>query len=130
MKIEVVKERTKEQPFYSEIKKYEIVAPWQGMPDVTYDPFPDAQMEDVVRREIICRELLWFATLKGDDIAQVNPSIMFVRGDKKFTVTSAEIRFDEGTCEVEGSMFLSKCEPRELIKRLRGIYAESNPGTK
>jgi hypothetical protein len=137
--IEFIGEPTmEERPYFFEFKKCELVGHHPMWPKLTYDPFPDAGMDDVVRREIIGRELIFRAKLKIADIVkatEIRPGKALNYGPHKFAVIESTINFEprpnnssEGAIvDVVGSEFLTPIEPLENMRRLREMLAASNP---
>ena len=138
-KIEYIDEPTlEEQPYFFEFKKYEIVGEHPTWPKLTYDPFPDAGMHDVVRREIIGRQMIFRAKLKVSDPVMAmdfRPGKALDYGGHRFAVEESKIDFEArsngssggAVIEVMGSEFLTPIEPIENIRRLREMLAASNP---
>jgi hypothetical protein len=138
-KIEYIGEPTlEEQPYFFEFKKYEIVGDHPTWPKLTYDPFPDANMEDVVRREIIGRQLIFRAKLKVTDpgmAMNIRPGKALDYQGHRFAIEESTIDFegrpddasDGAIVDVVGSEFLTPIEPLENIRRLRETLAASNP---
>jgi hypothetical protein len=124
--IEVISERTEERPFYHEFTKNDIVGFCPTMANLDYDPFPNNKLDDVVRKEIISRELLWYAKLKGD-VLPIRPGVVFERDGHRFAIIEAKINLTGRTSDVEGSEFLTPCEPIKVLERLRKFFAENRP---
>jgi hypothetical protein len=124
--ITVMEAKTEERPFYYEFKKSDFVNFNPTMANLNYDPFPDKDLDDIVRREILCREVVLRAKLKGEDVISYRPSVAVVIDGHKFAITSAEINCADETSDIEGSEFLGECEPLKTLARLREIYAASN----
>jgi len=95
---------------------------------LTYDPYPNAGMNDVVRREILGRELVLTAKLKLENRAvDIHPGIALEYQGHEFTVKESVEHLQDDIVEVIGSHFLSLIEPVEAIAKLREILAASNP---
>jgi hypothetical protein len=132
MAAKIIKAQTEERPYFFDFKKYEVVGPHPTMDNLTYDPFPNAKMDDVVRSEILGRELMLYATLEFDDkieATEIRPGMAVNYGENQFAVTSSEIRFTESgaTVEMEGSKFLSEIDPVKVLARWRKALAARTP---
>ena len=120
--------KLEEQPYFFEVKKYMVVGEHPTWPRLTYDPFPDADMEDVVRREIIGRQIIFRAKMEISDslvAMEIRPGKALNYGEHKFAVEESTI--DGAIVDVVGSEFVSLTEPTEIIGRWRGMLAASNP---
>jgi len=137
MAITVLEAKTEEQPYFYEFKKYEVVGHHPTMANLNYDPFPEANMGDVVRREIIGRQSILHAKLKCDDgvqAMQIRPGYAVEYQGHKFAVESSEIDFesDSQSCtagariDVVASEFLTEIEPMKVLARLREMWSTSN----
>ncbi|MDB6108305.1 MAG: hypothetical protein JWR69_55 [Pedosphaera sp.] len=122
----IVSARTEERPFLHAFTKNDIVGSCPTMANLNYDPFPDNKPDDIVRRELIGRELLLHATLKGKDVVNVRPGTALHHEGHAFMIKEAEIDFMDNTSKVEGSAFLTDCEPRQTLMKLREMFAASN----
>ncbi|MGA2178685.1 MAG: hypothetical protein ABSH15_03780 [Verrucomicrobiota bacterium] len=127
--VTILEAEMKEQPYFYEFKKSEIVRPHPTMANLTYDPYPGANMEDVVRKEIIGRELILRAKVKLENPSfdAMRPGIALDFQGHKFTVIESNFDFETNIVEVIGSKFLTPIEPMEHLKRLRQTLAASNP---
>ena len=124
--------------YFFEFEKHEAIGEHPTMAKLTYDPFPDAKMEDVVRREIIGRKLVLYVKLESDDFlsaTQIRPGNALDYQGHKFAVESSVINSkpnpDGATVgaivDVVGSEFLTEIEPMKVLAKLREIWAASNP---
>jgi hypothetical protein len=134
--ISILEAETEEIPFYFEFKKWQIMGDHPTWAKLTYDPYPKASMEDVVRREIIGRELVLRAKLKLENSEiDISPGIALDFQGKNFAVKSATTHYlanpdgSSAGCiiDVVGSHFLSLSEPVDVIAKFREILAASNP---
>ena len=125
-KVTVVEARTEERPFFYEFKKWEVVGQHPTMANLNYDPFPDKQSEDVVRREILCTELVLYAKLQGEDVFHYRPGVAVTISGHTFAIKEAEIDISNNTCEIEGSEFQSECEPSKVLAQIRKTLATNN----
>jgi hypothetical protein len=138
-KIKYISEpKLEEQPYFFEFKKYMVVGEHPTWPRLTYDPFPNAGMEDVVRREIIGRQIIFRAKMEISDpvvAMEIRPGKALNYGEHKFAVEESTIDFEPrpnnssngAIVDVVGSEFLTLTEPTEIIGRWRGMLAASNP---
>jgi len=124
--------KTEERPFFFDFKKCDFVTHAVMMANLNYDPFPDNGMEDIVRREFICTELVLTARVKGHDAFSVRPGAAIEYEGHRFVILNARETKHGGTpedstfFEVEGSCFLTPCEPMKVLAQLRETYARSN----
>ena len=127
--VSILEATTEERPYFFDFKKSEIMGAHPSWAKLTYDPFPDASMDDVVRTEIISRELILKAKLEVKDVEMR----MKVRGmalqyeGHTFVVTKGHFSLNSPVVEVEGSCFLTPCEPAKTLAMLRETLAASNP---
>src|ERR1035441_10425091 len=94
MPITILEAKTEEQPYFFEFEKHEAIGEHPTMAKLTYDPFPDAKTEDVVRREIIGRKLVLYVKLESDDFlsaTQIHPGKALDYQGHKFAVESSVI---------------------------------------
>ena len=128
----ILEAKTEERPFFFDFKKCDFVVHATTMANMNYDPFPNNGMEDFVRREIVCTELVLTAKLKSKDAFSIRPGMAIEYEGRKFVVqkVSEPIRGDapeaSNVIEVEGSCLLSPCEPMKVLAQLRETYARSN----
>jgi hypothetical protein len=128
--ITILEAKTEERPYFFDFKKYEIMGHHPTWAKLTYDPYPDAQADDVVRREIISREKVLKAKLEIKDLEtkmKMRPGTALEYGGDKFAITNSRISFDSPIVEVEGQCFLTPCEPMAVLAKLRESLAASNP---
>ena len=124
--------RKVERPFSFEFKKADFVTHAVMMANLNYDPFPNNGLEDIVRREIICTELVLTAKIKSKDALSIRPGEAIEYEGRKFVVQKASEPIHSDTPEqstvmsVEGSCFLTPCEPMKVLAQLRETYARSN----
>jgi hypothetical protein len=134
--ISILEAKTEERPYFFEFKKWQIMGDHPTWAKLTYDPYPNAKPEDVVRREIIGRELVLTAKLKLENTAiDISPGVALNFDGHKFAVKSATTHFlgnPDGSSaghiiDVIGSHFLSLIEPVDAIEKFREALAASNP---
>jgi hypothetical protein len=124
--MEILSEETQEEPMYFEFKKRDfLMSTRPGNAGLRYDPFPEAQLDDVVRKEIIGRKLVWHAKIK--DGFDIRPGVIVERDGHKFAITMAEQSIDTGICEVTGEEHQGECQPVKTLQRLIAVYAVKNP---
>ncbi|HEX3889206.1 MAG TPA: hypothetical protein VHX90_00020 [Verrucomicrobiae bacterium] len=114
--MQILEPKTEERPHYYEFKKCEIMADHPTMAKLNYDPFPDAKMEDVVRTEIISRELILTAKLEiaGSESPSVRGKSIEYNGNK-FLITTCRWSLKSPIVEFEGKCFLTRCEPMKVL---------------
>jgi hypothetical protein len=117
---------TEEVPHYFEFKKVDIMGYHPTMANLNYDPFPNANDNDTVRKEIIARKLVLRARLKA-------PAGFITMADRieyeghSFLLNSIQENCGEETdvFEIEGFTFLTPCDPMQALARLRTMWAEA-----
>jgi hypothetical protein len=133
--LRIISAKTEEKPHYFNITKGHIVGaqiggPHPGYPELKYDPFPNAQVDDIVRTEIIGRKLILTAQLRGPSDSQLMGHAIEYQGHK-FAVKNLVKHFDgppdDRLFEVEGEAFTVLIEPVEAIKRTMRMLAADNP---
>ena len=128
----ILEAKIEERPLLFEYKKCDFVIHAVTMANLNYDPFPNNDLEDVVRREIVCTELVLTAKLRTKDGFSICPGETIEYEGHKFVVKKAGEPIHGGTHEesdvidVEGSCFLTPCEPMKVLAQLRETYARSN----
>jgi hypothetical protein len=128
--ISIIEAKTEERPYFFDFKKYEIMGDHPTWAKLTYDPYPDASMEDVVRTEIISTEKILTAKLEIKDVetkTKMRSGIALDYQGNKYAVRKSSWSLNSPVVEVEGSCFLTPCEPMEVLARLRKMLAASNP---
>ena len=63
--VTMLEAKTEERPVYFDFPKSDFTSRHDKMSNLTYDPFPDSKSTDVVRREIIGRQVILVAKLKA-----------------------------------------------------------------
>jgi hypothetical protein len=124
--MQLLSARTKERPLYFDFTKQDIVGNHPSLPALSYDPFPEFKNTDVVRREIVGRELVLYAKIRGPhDCLQQGMRLDF--GGRAFLLTefaaAVDTKGDETLFEVEGSCHLQTTPPMDVLKRLRGVLS-------
>ena len=126
-KIEVISANTEERPHYVEFTKGDFVGFNPTMVNLDYDPFPTNNLNDVVRTEIIARELVLHAKLKGD-VLEIRPGVAVSIEGRNFPVTRSEMQIDtqgeNSTADIEGVAFLTPCDPLKVLAQLREALSE------
>lgn len=125
--IEIVSESVEEQPHYFDFIKNDFIGTCPGMATLNYDPFPDKQIKDVVRTEIIARKLVLHVRLKGD-VLHIRPGIVLKHKGHDFAVKKSVIHIDtkgdNSIADVEGEAFLAPPEPMKILAQLRQALAK------
>jgi hypothetical protein len=126
-KIEIISESVEECPHYHDFIKSDFVGICSGMATLNYDPFPDKQLNDVVRTEIVARKLVLHVKLKGD-VFHIGPGVAFKHKNHNFAVTISDVSIDaesgNSIADVEGEAFLSRPEPIKVLAQLREALAK------
>ena len=125
----ILEAKTEERPVYFDFKKCDFVTHAVTMANLNYDPFPNSGMDDFVRRELICKELVLTCKMKSDQ--QVPPQGIIDYQGHEFVITrSMPIQEagaeDSSLFQVEGSCFLPPYEPIKVLARLRDEYARGS----
>jgi hypothetical protein len=127
----ILEARTEERPVYFDFKKCDFVTHAVSMANLNYDPFPNNGLDDFVRRELVCEELVLTCKIKSDQPFRIRPGETIDYEGHKFAITKSkpveeEISKESGLVEVEGSCFLTPCEPMKVLARLRVEYARAS----
>lgn len=115
-----------EAPRFFEFKKRHFTEPISGMANLDYDPFPEAQADDTVRHEIIARELIFHARLRGPAQAlDLNTAVEYDGNCFALTEISEQSQpgGEERTFEVTGVARIAGDEPLAVLSRLRSTLA-------
>jgi len=111
-----------------DFKKRDFTKPFPQMADLNYDPFPDAKDDDIVRTEIIARDFVLRAKLKGSaDALNLGKAIEY--DGNKYQLTEIDEEFSgNGECifDVTGVAKVAGEEPPAVLARLRSAMAASN----
>jgi hypothetical protein len=123
----IVQARTEERPYFHEFRKYDFMGEGPTMPKLKYDPFPNAALNDVVRTEIIATELVLIAVIKGP-LNCLKMGMALKYGKHNFGLKKITMKFGDGGCifDIEGSTFLTPCEPLKTLAKLRQTYLETS----
>ncbi len=122
----ILEARTEERPVYFDFKKCDFMTHAVTMANLTYDPFPNRGMDDFVRREMVCKEVVLTCMMKSNQPICARETVNYQR--HQFVITrSRPIQGDTAQqstlFEVEGSCFLSPYEPMKVLAQLRAEYA-------
>ena len=127
--ISIVTAEVEEHPHVTEFTKNDFLGHHPTMAALNYDPFPNAKMEDVVRKETVCRKLILDATLKVANPELFNLGISLVYQGHTFSITDVSGSIKSHVVKVKGTCFLTPPEPMKVLARLREMLAASNPKT-
>jgi hypothetical protein len=122
------KPEIEEVPRFFDFKKRDFTKPFPQMADLNYDPFPDAKDDDIVRTEIIARDFVLRAKLKGSADA-LNMGMALEYDGNKYDLTEIEEKFPgngEYIFDVTGVAKIAGEEPMTVLARLRSAMAASN----
>ena len=127
----ILEARIEERPVYFEFKKCDFVTHAVSMANLNYDPFPNNDLDDFVRREMVCNELILICKIKSDQPFRICAGETIDYEGHKFAITKSkpierETSKESGLVEVEGSCFLTPCEPMKVLARLREEYARAS----
>lgn len=122
--ISVLSSKTEERDRYFDVLKNDIVGFHPQWENLDFDPFPDAQYNDVIHRAFMGRELVLYAKLKApfDTISLHTPLIL---DGHKFFVDKMSFHFEAnaennlGVFDVKGSEWLTFTEPQKIIAEMR-----------
>src|SRR3974390_3079168 len=122
----ILEARTEERPVYFDFKKCDFVTHAVTMANLNYDPFPNNGMDDFVRRELVCRELVLTCKIESNQPIRPRQTVDY-QGHEFVISRSQPIRGDASdqamVFEVEGSCFLTPYEPMKVLAQLRDEYA-------
>jgi hypothetical protein len=122
--ISVLSHKTEERDRYFDVRKNAIVGFHPQWENLDFDPFPDAQYDDVVHRAFMGRELVLYAKLKAPFDA-INLHTPLVLNGHTFFMNEVSFQFEAnaennlGTFDVEGSEWLTYTEPIKIIAEMR-----------
>jgi hypothetical protein len=122
--ISVLSHRTEERDRYFDVRKNDIIGFHPQWENLDFDPFPNAQNDDVVQRAFMGRELVLYAKLEApfNTVGLHTPLIL---NGHKFFMDKVSFSFKAnaennlGTFDVEGSEWLTFTEPLKLIAEMR-----------
>ena len=125
----ILEARTEERPVYFDFKKCDFVTHAVTMANLNYDPFPNNGMDDFVRRELVCRELVLTCKIESNQPIRPRQTVDY-QGHEFVISRSQPIRGDASdqamVFEVEGSCFLTPYEPMKVLAQLRDEYARGS----
>jgi hypothetical protein len=141
--ISILSAETTERPVYWEFTKNELVGHHPTMANLICDPFPTAKNDEVVRREIIGRELVLHAKLTRP-ADSLRPGVTLAHNGHQFALKSVKEHIDttndESLFEVDGSEMLTPLDPmtvfdpvaqnacREVIAQIgRRAFSDARP---
>jgi hypothetical protein len=122
------KPEIEEVPRFFDFKKRDFTKPFPPMANLNYDPFPNAKDDDTVRTEIIARDLVLRAKLKGPADA-LNMGMALEYDGNKYALTEIGEQYPgNGECifDVTGVAKIAGEEPLDVLTRLRSVLAASN----
>jgi len=127
----ILEAKTVERLIYFDFKKCDFVTHASSMANLNYDPFPNNGLDDFVRREPVCKELVLTCKIKSDRPFRIRPGETIDYEGHKFAITKSkpvEGETSKASClvEVEGSCFMNPCEPMKVLARLREEYARAS----
>lgn len=122
------KPEIEEVPRFFDFQKRHFTSQFPKMADLNYDPFPDAKDDEIVRTEIIARDFVLRAKLKGSADA-LNMGMALEYDGNKYDLTEIEEEFPgngEYIFNVTGVAKAAGEEPLTVLARLRSAMAASN----
>jgi hypothetical protein len=122
------KPEIEEVPRFFDFQKRHFTSPSPQMANLNYDPFPDAKDDDIVRTEIIARDFVLRAKLKGSADA-LNMGMALDYDGKNYALTEIQEEYSgNGECifDVTGIAKVTGEEPMTVLTRLRSVMAASN----
>ncbi len=125
----ILEARTEERPVYFDFKKCDFMTHAVMMTNLKYDPFPNSGMDDFVRREMVCKELVLSCKIKSNQPIRPRETVDY-QGHEFVITRSQPIQGDPAEhstlFEVEGSCFLTPYEPMKVLAQLRDEYARGS----
>lgn len=115
------KPEIEEVPRFFDFKKRDFTKPFPQMENLNYDPFPNSKDDDIVRSEIIARDLVLRAKLKGSADA-LNLGIALEYDGNKYALTEIRRQYSgNGECifDIIGVAKTVGEEPMAVLSRLR-----------
>src|SRR6266496_3755509 len=126
-KVTILDASTEEVPHYFDFRKADIMGRHPTMANLNYDPFPNAKNNDIVRTEVIARKLLLRANLKAP-AGSITMADRFDYQGHSFILDKIKEHLEEEPAqyEIEGFVFLTPCDPMQVLARLRKTLAASD----
>jgi hypothetical protein len=122
--VTVISMRTEERPIHFDFTKNDFLGHSPPMVKLAYDPFPRASWDEVVRREIIGRELFVTAVLKADEVSlALRAGRVVALNRTEYLLKRTIPRMSEGTVEIEGSRPLGRIDPEKTLTNLRKSFS-------
>jgi len=125
--IRVSSAKTEQRPYYHDFIKNDFMGHCPTMASLDYDPFPDKKLDEVVRTEIICQQLVLNAKLEGE-VDDLRPGIALNFEGRSFAIAKATIQINteggDSKSEIEAITFLTPCEPIKVLAQLREHYSK------
>lgn len=127
--ISILTAEVEEHPHVIEFTKNDFLGYHPTMAALKHDPFPNAKMGDVVRKETLCKKLILSATLRVENPDLFNLGISLVYQGHTFAITDVSGSIKSHVVKVKGTCFLTPPEATKVLARLREKLAASNPKT-
>jgi hypothetical protein len=128
MKINLTETKPREiRPKYFDVRKADILGAHPVWPTPKADPFPQAEMNDIVRKIKLGDEEWMFANVTGDDADKLGMAKAFNYDGKQFFIERETTKFaGDIRISIEASACLKPfLTPIEAIEQLRRMLCES-----
>ena len=132
MNCDILDPKTEERPVYFEFKKCDFVTHAATMANLDYDPFPNKELDDFVRREEVCKKLVLTFKMKPSQSSSVQTGNTIYYEGHPFVITKIlPVQGNSGSdpIGVEGECFLEPCEPMKILAQLRQEYSRAPSST-
>ena len=107
-----------ERPLTVSFTKDDLMTPLAGQISFGPDPFPDRRGNEIVRTEIVGRELVLSATLEGD-LNHIHLGTVLAVDGEGFIVTNTTLHGDARTCDIVATRRIGQSETKaQVLKRL------------
>jgi hypothetical protein len=124
--ITVIESRIQEQPIRFQFRKQDVMGMHPTMANLDYDPFPDAGPNDVVREEIIGRQLVLHAKCRGPGDS-LRPGLTVNADGRPFALTEVaeapSLQDGPSTFVIEGVYQENDADPLKVLAQLRARLA-------
>lgn len=122
--VSIIEEQVKESPYFLDFSKKDLIDFHPTLPNLNYDPFPDAKDYDIVSHEYAGQVLHWRATFKGFN-HDLRPGMNVVRKGRTFMISRVTFASHDESMTIEGDE-LPSIDSIAILSGLRRRLAESN----
>jgi hypothetical protein len=114
--------QVEEHERFFEVRKKDIIEIHPTMVNLDYDPFPNAEKDDIIRSAFMGRESVLYAKLQSTGV-NIKPGVALELNGHKFALTKVnehpETDGDKSIFDVEGSEYRNFFEPPQIVADMR-----------